>query len=71
VTEYPDRPPDRPPDRQHDRQHDWQHDWLRPQVTAAIRELEAMRCPDPAAIDAFLTARLALHTLRELWLPHL
>jgi len=52
-----------------DDQHE--HARLRRQVAAAIDEIAAMRCPDPAAVDAFLTARLALHTLREVWLPHL
>lgn len=47
------------------------HDRLRRQVAAAIDELSLIRCPDPAAVDAFLTARLALHTLREVWLPNI
>ncbi len=49
----------------------FEHDRMRQQVVAAIDELASIRCPDPAAVDAFLTARLALHTLREVWLPNI
>jgi hypothetical protein len=48
-----------------------ENDRLRQLVAAAIEEIAAMRCPDPAAVDAYLTARLALHTLREVWLPNI
>jgi len=48
-----------------------QRERLRRDVNAAINEIEAIRCPDPAAINAFLTARLTMHTLRDMWLPNI
>ncbi len=44
---------------------------LRHNVVAAIDEIASIRCPDPAAMNAFLTARLAMHTLRDVWLPNI
>lgn len=44
---------------------------LRQKVVAAIDEIASIRCPDPAAVDAFLSARLAMHTLRDVWLRNM
>jgi hypothetical protein len=44
---------------------------LHARTGAAIDELRAMRCSDPAAGPALDTIRLTVHTLEQWWLPEL
>jgi hypothetical protein len=40
-------------------------------VEAAIRDLGAIRCIDPASREALRVVKLTAHTLRSFWLPTL
>jgi hypothetical protein len=44
---------------------------LKLRTRAAVRELRAIRCADPAAADALDAIRLTVHTLELWWLQEL